>query len=225
MEQILRRSITTNLVSLKKNNLSIYDIIYSQFISLLNSFWNNYNIQNIQLHCIFITYIECQADLHTIKELYETNKLNLCVDENKHFITGTNLLVIGLIILHHKTDYFCFKYNLKINYIDRIQSLFMCVGIASKMIKRVENIKKKKLLPLVIITHSVEFWFKFLKKNIAFTTSKKLKQIVRELSLSSAIEWNYLFNNLDMKCKIIINQVASNFVKNVLTKKHQTKCI
>jgi len=216
MEQILRRTITTNLASLKKNNLSIYDIIYSQFISLLNSCWNNYDIQNIQLHCIFITYIECQADLHTIKELYETNELGLCVDENKEWINGINLLVIGLLILHHKTDYFCFKYNLKINYIDRIQSLFMCVGIASKMIKRVENIKKKKLLPLVIITHSVEFWFKFLRKKYAFTTSKKLKQIIKELSLSYAIEWKYIFNDLDMKCNVIINKVATNFVRNVL---------
>ena len=216
MEQIIRRSLTTNLVSLKKNNLSIYDIIYSQFISMLNSFWNNYDIQNIQLHCIFITYIECQADLHTIKELYETNELGLCVDENKHFLNGVNPLLIGLIILHHKTDYNCFKYNLKFNYIDRIQSIFYGIGIASKMIKRVENIKRKQLIPLVIITHSVEFWLSFLRKKYAFTTSKKLKQIIKELSLSYAIEWRYIFNDLDMKCNIIINQVATNFVKNIL---------
>jgi len=217
MNKILRNTITINLSCLKKNEPQIlYDIIYTQFCSMLHSFWENFNVESVPLKCIFITYIHYQADILQVKELYETDELGVGVIENKEWINGISPLVIGFIILHERKDYNCFKYNLKINYIDRIQSLFMGYGIGSKMIKRVENIKKKQLIPLVIITHSVKFWFKYLYKKFKFTTSSRLKQKIKDLSLSYELSWKYIFNELDMKCEIIINQVATNFVKQLL---------
>ena len=216
MNKILRNSSTINLRCLQKNNPQYYDIIYTQVSSMVNSYWQNFNVQDVPLQCIFITYIHYPVDILQIKEMYELNELGLGVDENQQFINGICPLVVGFIILHQRSDYYCFKYNLKFYYIDRIQSLFMCCGIASKMIKRVENIKKKQLIPLIIITHSVEFWFKYLYKKLAFTTSSQLRKIIKELSLSYELSWRYIMNDIDMKCNIIINRVATNFVKNLL---------
>lgn len=216
MNKILRNTITINLRCLKKNDIQIYDIIYTQFWSMVNSFWNNYNIEDVPLQCVFVTYIHYQPDILQIKEMYELNELGLGVDENQKYINGISPLLIGFIILHQRSDYYCFKYNLRFYYVDRIQSLFMCAGIATKMIKRVENIKKKQLIPLVIITHSVEFWFKYLYKKLAFTTSSHLRKIIKELSLSYELSWRYIMNDIDIKCNIIINRVATNFVTNFL---------
>ena len=217
MNKILRNTITINLKCLKKNEQQIlYDIIYSQFCSLLHSFWDNFNVESVPLNCIFITYIHYQADILRIKELYETDELGVGVIENKEWINGISPLVIGFIILHERKDYPCFKYNLTINYIDRIQSLFIGIGVATKMIKRVENIKKKQLIPLIIITHSVGFWFKYLYTKYKFTTSSKLKQKIKDLSLSYELSWRYIMNDIDIKCNIIINQLATSFVKNLL---------
>ena len=216
MDKILSRTQTTNLRLLKKHKLNLFDTLECQLKQMLEINWNHYTTNHVPPECIYITYIENPKDLLEIKELFENEVINLNTPENKIYIDGINVLLIGFIMIHKYNDYHDFKYNKKILYIELIECLIAGIGIGSRIIKKVEQQKKKILLPLIIIQQSKNFWLKHLYKKLCFTDTKNLIKITKELSLSYEIKWSFLQEALNEICSKIVTQVATNFVENIL---------
>jgi hypothetical protein len=216
MDKLLSRTKTTNLRLLKKNRLDLFDTLECQLKQMLEINWNHYTTTHVPPECIFITYIENTKDLVEIKELYENEVINLNTPEHKIYIDGINVLLIGFVMIHKYNDYYDFKYNKKFNYIELIECLIAGVGIGSRIIKKVEQQKKKILIPLIIIKESKHFWLKHLYPKLYFTDTKHLIKITKELSLSYEIKWRFLQEALNEICSKIVKQLATDFVAKIL---------
>lgn len=215
LQKIIKRSKVVKLSILERKNKHIFNNLCNQLVSSMDT-WNNYSITNVSNNLIYINYIYNDSDITRFKEIYETdNQLNF-IDTNVKYIDGTICLLIGYVIIYSKNEFYENKYNLNIRYIELTESFIRYCGIGSRLLKKVSSYNKKILLPYKPIESACEFWVKYIRKLVKFTTSDSLKIYCKSNTISE-LKWDAMYLIIDNHCNIIIKEFSTHLINTLIS--------
>lgn len=215
MLKTIKRSKIVKLSILKANDNETYSCIYKQLKYSLFENWK-WKLEDYDEKLIFVNYIGNKQDLIFFKEEYEKNSVCLNFNNKNEFIDAINPLLIGVCILYNRNEYYDFKYNSKIRYIDLIETFIQGIGIGKRLLNRIETMIKKQLLPFFIIERANKYWYKILSHNINLNTHTTLKNYINDNLISRAINWKYLYKVITKNQLKIIKNYSCDFVTNIL---------